>query len=392
MTHPLKGMKILDFTHLLPGPYGTMMLADMGADIIKVENFKNPDLLRVLPPVIDNVSACYAHLNRGKRSLGLNLKAPGAVEVIERLLGEYDIIVEQFRPGVMERLGLGYARLKEINSSLIYCSISGYGQGGSYRERAGHDINYLALAGVSSYSGKRDTGPSLSGIQIADIDGGSKNMVIGLLAAYIKRLSTGEGESVDISMTDGAYSLTVMYNAGFLAGGDEPGLETELLNGGNVYDYYATSDGRYLSVGPVEMKFFMNFCRVLELDNINFSDLFSMKKNQELKEIISKKIASRPLEEWVGLFNGADACVEPVLGLGEAPDHLPLSERGMVFAIKNHEGRELKQISNPILFSSGRCNSGFTGVTVGRHNREILKGCSYTDDEIERLHAAGAVN
>ena len=226
MDYPITGMKILDFTHLLPGPYGTMMLADLGADIIKVENYRNPDLLRVLPPMVGDMSAVYAHLNRGKKSLGLDLKAKGSREIIYRLLDEYDVIIEQFRPGVLGKLGLGYGDLRKLKDSIIYCSLSGYGQEGSFSGRAGHDINYLSLAGVSSYSGKKSAGPVLSGIQIADIASGSKNMVIGVLSAYIKRITTGEGDFIDISMTDGSFALTVMQNAGFLAGGEAPGLET----------------------------------------------------------------------------------------------------------------------------------------------------------------------
>src|SRR3990172_10956094 len=178
MSKPLDGLKILDFTYLLPGPYGTMLLADMGADIIKVENCESPDIMRLMPPYVDDMSAVYAHVNRGKKSLSLNLKKPEALEIIQRLVREYDVIIEQFRPGTMDRLGIGYEHLAKINPSVIYCSITGYGQTGSYAGRAGHDINYMAVSGVESMSGRKEIGPVLTGIQVADIASGSKNLVI----------------------------------------------------------------------------------------------------------------------------------------------------------------------------------------------------------------------
>jgi len=186
MTPPLDGMKILDFTYLLPGPFGTMMLADLGAHIVKVENPLNPDLMRLVPPFVEGTSAAYAQVNRGKRSLALNLTVPGSADIVRRLVMEYDVVVEQFRPGVMDKYGLGYGALREINPSIIYCSLTGYGQTGTLARRAGHDINYMALSGIESYSGRKETGPAPSGIQVADLGSGSKNLCIALLAAYIK--------------------------------------------------------------------------------------------------------------------------------------------------------------------------------------------------------------
>ena len=228
MKSPLSSLKILDFSTLLPGPFATMILADMGADILWVDNVKSK-----IDQEDSKTASIREYLGRSKRSIALNLKKPEAVDIIKRLVDEYDIIVEQFRPGVMKRLGLDYKTIFKINPRIIYCSITGYGQTGPYKDRAGHDINYLATAGVSSHSGRKKYGPILSGVQIADVAGGSLHAVTGILAAVIQRIQTGEGQYIDISMTDGSFALNSIHGADFLSGGSEPKFESTILNGGS---------------------------------------------------------------------------------------------------------------------------------------------------------------
>lgn len=260
----LNGLKILDFSTLLPGPYATMMLADLGAEVIRVESSTRVDLIRVTPPFDkDDLSAAHGYLNRSKRSLTLNLKQAASVEIIKTLVAEYDIVIEQFRPGVMERLGLDYESLKKVNSKLIYCSLTGYGQTGPYRNRPGHDNNYLSVAGVMDYSRRKGKVPTTMGIQIADIAGGSLHSVIGILAAVVHREKTGEGQYIDVSMTDAAFSMNAVYGSGYLVGGIEPQPEEMQLNGGTFYDFYETKDGRYFSVGSIEPPFKKYFARLL---------------------------------------------------------------------------------------------------------------------------------
>jgi crotonobetainyl-CoA:carnitine CoA-transferase CaiB-like acyl-CoA transferase len=209
------------------------------------------------------MSSASAYLNRGKRSLALNLKHPRAVEVVGRLVSTYDIVVESFRPGVMARLGLGYEALAALNPAVIYCSLSGYGQTGPWRDRAGHDINYLALSGLMSYSGRKEGGPTLTGMQVADLTAGAGNTVTAILAAVIARYRTGEGQYIDIGMADGMVAFTALQGAVYLAGGEEPKREESHLNGGSLYDFYETGDGGFVAVGCLEPQFFRNFCETL---------------------------------------------------------------------------------------------------------------------------------
>ncbi len=241
----LSGIKILDFTYLLPGPFATMILSDLGAEVLRVESHTRMDMARLAPPYVDKdgtISCMHAYLNRNKRSIALDLKFKESIALIKRLIAEkgYDIVIEQFRPGAMGRLGLSYEILSGINPGLIYCSITGYGQTGPMRDRAGHDINYLALSGVMSYSGTKDGGPGLMGIQVADVGSGSNNAAIGLLAAIVHRMKTGKGQYIDVSMTDGVFPYHVVSGLGSLVGGPEPGYETEILNGGSLYGFYET--------------------------------------------------------------------------------------------------------------------------------------------------------
>ena len=347
MAAPLANLKILDFSTLLPGPYATMMLADMGAEVLRIEAPDRVDLAKVMPPFDGKFSTTFSYLGRGKQTLQLNLKQPESVERVKQLVQDYDIVVEQFRPGVMDRLGIGYEVLKAINPKLIYCAITGYGQTGPYKDRAGHDINYLAISGVASHCGRADSGPPPMGIQIADVAGGSHHAVMGILAAVIKRQETGEGAFIDISMTDAAFALNAMAGAAALAGGQPQKPESGMLNGGTFYDYYQTRDGRWLSVGSLEPQFSSRLCDTLGLGELKSYALSQKPEHQqELKAAIKQKIAERSLAEWRGGFADVDACVEPVLTIEEAAEHPQLKARGMVVERDRGDGNLQKQIGS----------------------------------------------
>ncbi|MBF0674467.1 CaiB/BaiF CoA-transferase family protein [Pseudomonas sp.] len=383
MSGPLSSLKILDFSTLLPGPFASLLLADMGADVLRVESPSRMDLVRVLPPHDLGVSASHAYLNRNKRGMALDLKKPEAVQLVKQLVQDYDIVLEQFRPGVMDKLGVGYEALKAINPRLIYVSITGYGQTGPYKDRAGHDINYLALAGLASYTGRRDSGPLPLGIQAADIAGGSLHGVIGLLAAVVQRQVTGQGQQVDISMTDCAFSLHAMAGAGYLACGVEPAMENQPLNGGSFYDYYQSRDGRWFSVGSLEPQFMQHFCAALGRPELAARGLSLRPEDQQaLKREIQNEFDKRDFADWCERFAALDACVEPVLSLAEAVEHPQLQARGVVTDVPRDSAEPQRQIACPIRFSAGLDTPRHIGVSVGAHTDQVLTELGYSIEQI----------
>ncbi|WP_416363178.1 CaiB/BaiF CoA transferase family protein [Pseudomonas sp. NFX183] len=392
MSGPLASLKVLDFSTLLPGPFASLMLADMGAEVLRIESPTRVDLLRVLPPHDHGTSASHAYLNRNKRSLALDLKQAEALEIVRELVKDYDIVLEQFRPGVMERLGLGYAALKAINPRLIYVSITGYGQTGPYKDRAGHDINYLALAGIASHTGRQDSGPLPLGVQLADVAGGSLHAVVGLLAAVIARQHSGAGQHLDVSMTDCSFSLNAMAGAGYLACGVEPEWETQVLNGGSFYDYYRTRDGRWMSVGSLEPAFMQQLCAALGRPELAAQG-FSPRPEQQkaLKLALQVEFETRSFAELCELFAGVDACVEPVLSLSEAVEHPQLKARKLISQVPRGDGSTQAQIACPLKFSEGLPEPRHIGAAVGAHTDEVLEELGLSAQRIAELRLAKVI-
>ncbi|MDR9878044.1 CaiB/BaiF CoA-transferase family protein [Pseudomonas allii] len=386
MSGPLASLKVLDFSTLLPGPFASLMLADMGAEVLRIESPTRMDLLRVLPPHDQGTSASHAYLNRNKRSLALDLKQAEALEIVCALVKDYDIVLEQFRPGVMERLGLGYEALKAINPRLIYVSITGYGQTGPYKDRAGHDINYLALAGIASYTGRRDSGPLPLGVQLADVGGGSLHAVVGLLAAVIARQQSGVGQYLDVSMTDCSFSLNAMAGAGYLACGVEPERESHVLNGGSFYDYYRSRDGRWMSVGSLEPGFMQQLC-----DALGRPELAALGLSPALGPALQVEFEKRSFAELCELFAGVDACVEPVLSLSEAVEHPQLRARALVRQVPRGDGSTQAQLACPLKFSEGLPEPRHIGAAVGAHSDEVLAELGFSIQRIEALRRAKVV-
>ncbi|MEJ5280613.1 CaiB/BaiF CoA-transferase family protein [Pseudomonas sp. MYb541] len=392
MSGPLASLKVLDFSTLLPGPFASLMLADMGAEVLRIESPTRMDLLRVLPPHDQGTSASHAYLNRNKRSLALDLKQAEALEIVRALVKDYDILLEQFRPGVMERLGLGYEALKSINPRLIYVSITGYGQTGPYKDRAGHDINYLALAGVASYTGRQDSGPLPLGVQVADVGGGSLHAVVGLLAAVIARQQSGVGQYLDVSMTDCSFSLNAMAGAGYLACGVEPERESHVLNGGSFYDYYRSRDGRWMSVGSLEPGFMQQLCAALGRPELAAQGSSPKAEQQKaLKQALQVEFEKRSFDELCALFAGVDACVEPVLSLSEAVEHPQLKARELVSQVPRGDGSTQAQLACPLKFSDGLSAPRHIGVAVGAHTDEVLAELGFGAQRIADLRQAKTV-
>ncbi len=390
MASPLQNLKILDFTTLLPGPYCTRMLADLGAEVLKVESPTRPDLVRKMPPFEDESSVVDSAINRNKFSLTLDLKHPEALSIIKKLVGKYDIVIEQFRPGVMDRLGIGYEVLRKTNPKLIFCSITGYGQTGPFKDRAGHDNNYLSIAGINAYSGRNNERPPLMGTQIADIAGGSMHAAVGILSAVNQRHQTGKGSYIDISMTDTAFAMNALCSPPYLTHEIEPEKESHMLNGGSYYDYYETSDNRYMSVGSLEPKFLQGLLGIMNDKKLTILAMdTSQQSQQQFKELLTTKFKNRTYSEWCNIFEAEDFCVEPVLNFSEACNHPQIQARQMIVDLPRPNGESQKQIATPIKFNNCELKYQFKGVSPGTHNTEVLKNLKFSTEEIQNFSKTG---
>lgn len=371
-----------------------MCLADLGAEVLTIAAQSRPEPGESRPPFIPgtDLSSSRAYLGRNKRCMTLNLKDPRGIEIVHRLIieGGYDIVIEQFRPGAMKRLKLDYESLNAVRPDIIYCSLTGYGQYGPMTMRAGHDINYIARSGVASYSGRKKEGPTLMGMQIADLASGSYNSIIGILAAVISRKSTGKGQYIDISMTDGMIAFNAFLGAAALVDGKDLEPEGTFTTGGGFYDFYETRDGKHISVGCLEPKFFANFCRT-----INRPDLIpggvSPSNIESKKDEVRGIIKTRTRDEWMTLFDATDACVEPVLTLKEMFTDPHTKERDMIVEVPLKSGGSVRQIANPIKFSETKQKYRCAGVRLatGGHRSQVLKELGYTDADIQKFAETG---
>lgn len=379
----LSNLKILDFTTLLPGPYATLMLADLGAEVLKISSKSKLDLVYEMGEKDKELglNANQLWLNRNKKTMSLNLKSPKAIELVKELIKEYDIVFEQFRPGVMEKLGLSYDVLSKINPGLIYCSISSYGNTGPLKNVAGHDVNFLAKSGLLSISGKRNEGPSLMSTQLGDIAGGALHSVIGVLAAVNYRNMTGRGQYIDISMLDTIIPMNSFEGADYLLNGQKKTREGFELNGAGIYDIYETSDKEYLTIGSLEPKFLKALAIAVNMPELIESGA-TPKDNGVLKNRLKELIKSEPMSYWLEKFKGLDACIEKVLDFEEAFENEPqIKHRGMIVDVDAGK-KTVRQFAMPIKFSECEVQYRHAGRDIGYDTDEILKKLGYNDGEI----------
>lgn len=392
MIRLLEGIRILDLTRLLPGPLCTMYLADMGADVIKIEDTEAGDYTRWDSPKVKNTSAFFLLLNRNKRSMRLNLKVPEGRAVFCRLVEGADVIVEQFRPGVVQKLGIDYASMKAIRPEIVYCSLTGFGQTGPYRDRAAHDINYIGYAGLLGQTGRRGGMPVLPGVQVADEAGGSLMAAMGILAALIGRQRTGEGRYVDVAMLDGVLSLMVIAFGHFIGYGSPPGRGEGLLTGGvPCYDVYETRDGRFMALGALEPKFWKAFCTLVGRPDLVKDQFPSGPRREEVRRAVEAIFRERTRDEWVEVLSGVDACCSPVLELHESVQDEHVKARGMIFEMEHPVEGPLKQLGFPIQFSDATFEVTRPAPMWGEHTEEILAALRYSDAEIRLLREKGAI-
>lgn len=374
---PLSGVRVLDLSRLIPGPFCTLVLSDLGASVDKLEDPHVGDYLRVFPPLKQGLAGRFNALNRDKRSICLDLKAPAGRDALLQLVEKYDVLVESFRPGVLDRLGVGWSALSAKNPRLVMCSISGYGQTGPLAHRAGHDLNYVALGGVLGLAGPSDGPPPVPPIQSADIAGGGLWGAVGILAALHAVHKTQRGRHLDVSMCEGALAFLIP-DLGNLDAGAVPQRGAELLNGGAAaYGVYRTKDGRHLSVGALEPKFWMAFNNAIGRA-ADMSELVAAPPEQaRVRAEIATLLETRTRDEWELVFAATDACVEPVLTPAEVLQHPQHQARGLFFELDG-----LQQTRTPL----GRTDGHKHPPGLGEHSRTILAEAGYTAAQIDALY------
>lgn len=383
---PLAGVRVLDLTRLLPGGFLTALLADLGADVVKVEEPQLGDYTRWDEPRLGSESASSWVLNRNKRSLAVDLKRPEGVGLFLHLAERAQVVVESFRPGVVDRLGIGYAAVSARNPAVVYASLNGYGSDGDLRDAAGHDINYIAYAGVLGMTGPAGGPPCPPGVQVGDV-GGASMLGVGLLASLYRAASSGRGEHVEVAMYDVALAWTSLHAGGSFATGDRGAPGGMRLNGGlPCYGVYRCKDGGHISVGALEPKFWAAFCA-----GIGRPDLVERRTDPAARSEVAEAVSRRTRQEWVAHFEGRDACVAPVLDLFEALHHPLARQRHMVVEAEHPDLGTAPQLGTPVRLGGhaappGRAPSPHGGDTVA-----VLREAGIGDDECERLLAAGVV-
>jgi alpha-methylacyl-CoA racemase len=396
VSRPLDDVKILDLTRLLPGGFCTLLLADLGADVIKVEDTGQGDYVRWAPPYygseehspLGTRSAIYLALNRNKRSVRLDLKQEGGRQALLKLTESADVLVESFRPGVLEKLGVGFDVLSQANPALVYCPITGYGQDGPNRDRAGHDMNYLGLNGILGLTGEAGGPPIQSGAQIADLGGGGLMAAVGILAALQEARRSGKGQMVDISMTDGSLSWLVMEAGRYFGSGEVPERGNIMLSGGIVcYRPYEASDG-WVTCGALEPKFWQRFCRAVDRDDL-IEKQFE-KPGSDAHREVAEIFKTRTRSEWKAFNDEHDAMIEPILELDEALESELVREREMVISYEQPEMGEIQQLGFPIKLSRTPAGIHRPAPALGEHTAEILGDSGYSAEEIQALQESGA--
>ena len=390
---PLAGLTVLDLTRLLPGPAASLHLADLGADVIKIEDTGIGDYARSLgagaaaAKRAGQDSPFFKLLNRNKRSLRLDLKQAAGIEVFLRLARSADVIIEGFRPGVVDKLGIGYDAVKAINPRIVYCAISGYGQTGPWRDRAGHDINYIAMAGVLDQIGGQDGPPTLPNFQIGDLLGGSLTSLVGLLAAVIDAKTSGQGRYVDVAMTDAVFAHTFSAMLVTLEQGRPAARGKDLLSGGvPCYGVYRTADERYLAVGALEPKFWELLCGAVAREDLVPYGLSDDAQGQWAKNQLAELIATQALAHWASVFDKVDCCVTPVLTLDEAMTHVQTRARGM---LRYADG--MAQFAPPYRISELDFAAAHPSPAAGQHSDEILAAAGYAAAEIVALRNSAVI-
>lgn len=390
---PLDGIRVLDLTRLLPGPLCTQHLADLGADVIKVEDTGAGDYARGgLGMGISGPASYFPAVNRNKRSITLDLKDPRGRELFLELADGAAAIVEGFRPGVVRRLGIDYETVRERNPRIVYCAITGYGQTGPYRDRAGHDLNYCGYTGVTDQTGAPGGEPVISSIQIADLAGGTLSAAMGILAGLVDAERTGEGRYIDVAMADCVLAHSVFSLATHNGQGPAAPRGEDLLTGGSpCYGVYPTSDGRHMAVAALEAKFWRRLCEALGRPDLIERHAVTGEEARQVRETLTGIFRSRTQAEWMALFEGVDCCVSPVLHFHEALAHPQFRARNVPLREQANDDAAVGAFAFPLKMSEFAFSQIRPAPAQGEHTAEVLAELGYDEGRIARLRDAGVV-
>jgi crotonobetainyl-CoA:carnitine CoA-transferase CaiB-like acyl-CoA transferase len=388
------GVRILDLSRLLPGPYCSLLFADLGADVIKIEEPGLGDYARSTPPLwgASGLGAYFLLLNRNKKSVTLNLKTGGGKEVFRRLARTADVVLESFRPGVMDRLGLGWAALSELNPRLVYCAITGYGQDGPYRDLVGHDINYMGYAGALSVTGPRHGPPLMPGVQAADLGGGALLAAFAIAAALHQRTQSGRGQLIDAAMTDGVVSWMAAYLGPYFATGQVAARGEARLNGGWVcYQAFEAADGGWVTLGALEPKFWANFCRLVGREDLVPTQYAEGAARVKAEAEVRAIFRTRPRDEWVRLLHTQDVCAGPVLAIDEVVRDPHLRARGLFREVTHPVLGPIPQVAFPAKLSESPGRMDTPPPALGADTEAVLGELGYDSAGIDALRREGAI-
>jgi alpha-methylacyl-CoA racemase len=390
-TGPLAGVKILDFTRLLPGPLATMFLADLGADVIKIEDPDNPDYIRGFEPRINGMSMLYLSLNRSKRSLAVNYLSAEGKEIIHNLVKNADVLVEQYRPGVMKELGFGYEELSKLNPRLIYVSVTGYGQDSSKAMEAGHDLNYIGIGGALGITGD-DEKVVIPGFQLGDIAGGSYMAMNAVTAALYQREKTGKGDWVDVSMTDAVVPFNILQFASYQGEKQNIGRGDFQLSGSLAnYNVYKCADGKFIALGSLEPKFWNKFCS--KAGKPDWAERFLLKGEEatKLKGEVKDFFLAKRREQWLQYFKEEDICLTTINDISEIEHDAYLNERKMFVENEHAAVGKYKTINQPLKFKQTNFDNNWNAPDLGDDTEAILQELNYSATDISALKQKGII-